>query len=172
MKSTRRWAVSFLMLLFFWGLSIFPLTGEAAARARTPAEVLYDEGVYFFNAYDYSSAFDRFSKAAEQGHIGAQFYLGVLTMAKDERQAAQWIHKAAEQGHANAQFILAEMYEYGLGVAKDEQQAAHWYLKAAEQGLGSAQKKLSDMYLNGIGVAQDIQQSLYWRRKASSNPNW
>src|SRR2546428_550692 len=88
---------------------------------------------------------------AEQGHVEAQFNLGLMYLdgqgiPQDFTQAAQWFRKVAEQGAAAAQFNLGGMYEHGVGVPQDSAQAIQWYRKAAEQGYAQAQFNLGVMY--------------------------
>ncbi len=113
--------------------------------------------------------------AADQGHAGAQFLMGLYfhfsSTDQDYEQAVTWYRKAAEQGNASAQNNLGYMYEYGKGVEKDYQQAVTWYRKAAEQGNASAQYNLGDMYRNGYGVEKDYQQAVTWYRKAAEQGN-
>jgi TPR repeat protein len=62
---------------------------------------------------NYSETFKWFSRAAEQGDDGAQFFLGDafngmyakegLPISRNSVVAAQWYRKAAFQGHAFAQ---------------------------------------------------------------------
>ena len=59
--------------------------------------------------------------AAEQGHIGAQFNLGVMYdtgegVAQDAAEAVRWFRRAAEQRHARAQYNLGVMDRTGEGV--------------------------------------------------------
>ena len=85
-----------------------------------------------------------FRMAAEQGHAGAQFNLGLMYaegrgVPEDHAAAADWYRMAAEQGHAGAQTNLGVMYAEGQGVAKDDVEATRWFRKAARQvqaGLG------------------------------------
>jgi len=79
------------------------------------------------------------SKAAERGHAGAQFLLGIEykyghDLPKSELEAAKWFLKAAEQGVAQAQVSLSFMYYGGEGVPKNEDEALKWGRKAAAQG--------------------------------------
>jgi TPR repeat protein len=109
-----------------------------------------------------------YEKAAKQGHVKAQFNLGLMyNKEQNDVQAVEWYRKAAEQGHLNAQFSLGLMYGSGQGVAQDHKQAVEWYRKAAEQGLDRAQYTLGNMYDQGLGVVQDNQQSLEWYNKAA-----
>lgn len=95
-----------------------------------------------------------YHKAAEQGHVCAQFELGIhyaysRGVTNDHQQAMTWYHKAAENGYAPAQFILGRKYRLGDGVMQDNQQALAWYQKAAEQGHTRAQRTVDRIYANG-----------------------
>ena len=77
--------------------------------------------------------------AAEQGHIKAQYNLGVCYengdgVEKSYIEAAKWYKLAAEKGHADAQCNLGYFYENGYGVETSFSDAAKWYKMAAEQG--------------------------------------
>lgn len=53
-----------------------------------------------------------YRKAAEQGHEGAQFNLGLILysgdgIAKNEAEAVRWFRKAAEAGLADARMLWA-----------------------------------------------------------------
>lgn len=87
-----------------------------------------------------------FLKAAQLGHLEAQYNLGVIFSLPDYRcdelgekqdmiKSAYWLQKAAEQGHSEAQFLLGNFYSAGIGVGgTDIQKAFFWYKKAAEKG--------------------------------------
>ncbi|MDR1311560.1 MAG: SEL1-like repeat protein [Burkholderiaceae bacterium] len=112
-------------------------------------------------------------KAAEQGHIEAQFNLSVaLTngegIAPDQQEALVWLKKSAEQGLPAAQYNLAEYYFQGLGVTQDYQEARNWYLKAAEQGESRAQCMMGMLYRDGLGIVQDMQTAARWFEKAAA----
>ena len=107
----------------------------------------YDWG--HFVPKDVGKAAMWYRRAAEQGHVQAQFSLGLMLangrdgVPSDAGEAAMWYRKAAEQGHVKAQFNLGLLYEYGDGVRKDGVptdyvQAYAWFNLAAAQGLGVA----------------------------------
>lgn len=88
-------------------------------------------------------------KAAEQGHMMAQYKLGYLYENVHsgctygyQMEAVRWYRKAAEQGNSDAQYKLGGCYYNGRGVGKDYAEAVKWYRKAAEQGNSRAQYKL------------------------------
>lgn len=95
-------------------------------------------------------------KAADKGHVNAQFQLGWwyaknwanvyhYELSPDYEQAITWFTKAAINGHSGAQYYLGEMYIKGQGVAPDLNNARNWFRKAAEQGCKDAQNALSKM---------------------------
>ncbi len=104
---------------------------------------------------DYVQADTWYRKAAEQGHSGAQYMIGVNYdlgdgVTQDYAQAVFWYRKAAEQGNPNAQQCLGSHYESGEGVPKDYAQAEYWYRKAVEQGHLGAQQNLELFYKNNV----------------------
>lgn len=96
---------------------------------------------------DLESAAGWFYRAAEQGHAGAQFNLGLLYaeghgVPQDSAKAVEWFAKAAEQGNVDAQNNLGVMYLVGEGVLKDVNKAIEWFEKAAAQGNEEAKGNL------------------------------
>ena len=121
---------------------------------------------------NYTEAFKWYRKAADQGHVNAQFSLGVmydfgLGVAEDNAEAFKWYRKAADQGQVKAQFNLGMMYHFGEGVAEDKAEAFKWYRKAADQGDADAQLSLGALYDFGEGVAEDKAEAFKWYRKAA-----
>ena len=122
-----------------------------------------------------------YRRAAELGHAGAQFNLGVMYdkgegVPQNHAEAARWYRRAAEQGVADAQLNLGLMYDEGEGIPQDYAEAARWYRLAAEQGHAKARVNLGGMYEFGAGVPQDLVQAHKWynlaaSRASSSNPD-
>ncbi|HDN27033.1 MAG TPA: sel1 repeat family protein, partial [Thioploca sp.] len=127
-------------------------------------------------------------KAAEQGHIQAQYlYIGLKS---DDEQAVDWLRQLAEQGYAEAQLDLARAYQRGQkGIAQDHEQGIYWLRQAAEQedvvteltpirisvgdsAQNEARQELGRMYQFGDkakGVAKDYEQALFWYQKAAKH---
>jgi len=127
----------------------------------------YIDGWAAYKSGDYKTAFEMWSKGAEQGLAKAQFSLGGMYergegVAQDYNQALSWYRKAADQGNADAQFNLGLMYGKGIGVPQDDTQSLFWFRKAANQGDSKAQINLGFLYLNGRGVPQDNVEALKW----------
>ncbi len=136
-----------------------------AAGTFDDAEAAYARG-------DYETAERLFRPLAEQGHVWAQYGLGVMYangqgVPQDYAEAAKWFRRAAEQGFAKAQFNLGLMYGKGKGVPKDYVLAHMWVNFAAAQEHEKA-KKLRDglakrMTSEQIAEAQRLARE--WRPK-------
>lgn len=127
----------------------------------------YNLGVRAFDNEKYELALTSLKPLAEQGHAGAQSYLGAMYdhaygVALDHQEAARWFLLAAAQGDAYSQTSLGEIYEKGLGAPRDDKRAVEWYAKAANLGDRHAQLCLGTMFRDGRGVAQDYKQALKW----------
>jgi TPR repeat protein len=154
------------------------LAMEAADLNYAPAQALayFNLGVMYDGGFgvveDEVEAVSWYRKAAEQGHVQAQYELAVKYhsgngVTEDSVEAASWYRKAAEQGYAQAQYIFGLMSASGIGVAEDYAQAVFWYRKAAEQGHAQAQYQFGVMLYTGSGVAVDDVQAVSWYRKAA-----
>ena len=122
---------------------------------------------------DAAKAVEWYRKAADQGHPGAQTFLGfaLLTgsgVAKAPEQAVAWFRKAAEKGNPEAQQNLGRCLFNGDGCEKNEQEAVSWYRKAAEQGESGAMFNLGACYLEGTGVKKDRAEATKWFKRAAS----
>ena len=120
------------------GEKLVALANAGDAQAQFLLGLVHASGTVAFPK-DSALAINWLQKAAEQSHIGAQYYLGVLysnseSVPKDVTLAASYYRKAAEQGFAPAQASLGRMYYTGIGIPKDFGQARIYFRKAAEQG--------------------------------------
>ena len=102
-----------------------------------------DEGIAPDGPTGYEEAVVWFRKAADQGHLGAQTWLGCAYQRgegvdKDCVEAVRWYRKAANQGNKEAQLRLGDAYERGEGVNKDLVEAVGWLRRSASQGYGDA----------------------------------
>lgn len=163
--SYNRGAIVFLALLIpiLFGVTEGFSEAEAEAKSRSipkdPDPVVgyagYDKLNYWFavaqNNYDrgdYEKAKIWFRKAAEQGHIKSQFYLGKcyergMDCFQKTSEKVRWYREAAEQGDADAQYNLGLSFAYAEGNTQNTDEAIRWYRKAAAQGHTDAQRKLS-----------------------------
>lgn len=113
--------------------------------------MLYEKGIKFYYDKNWTEAEKLFIKAAEKGHVEAQYLLGRMNDDKSKQEhdngvkrwyntrAEKWYFNAAKQGHAEAQYFLGLLYE------NDGEIDIQWYYKAAEQGHLKAQFKLGKL---------------------------
>lgn len=108
-------------------------------------------------------AFDWHKKAAEQGHVNAEFALGLYyLLGKDQMQQTQEIVNKWGLGHnpgenVDPAFELAVIQFFAVKVGADDDLAFAWLKKAAEQNHAEANYWLGQCYLNSIGTAQDYE---------------
>lgn len=129
---------------------------------------LYLQGKSFYDAGDFASAFDCFSKAAEAGNIDAIVSLGYMYfdgdgVDQDFAQAFTWYKKAAELEDSEAQLNLGCMYILGKGVKQDDAKALFWLQKSADAENSEAQNMLGSTYFD----EQNYAEALSWYRKAA-----
>lgn len=142
------------------------------ARAQFTLALMYGSGQGVQE--DHKQSVDWCKKAAEQGLVEAQNFLGKIYengiggVNQDYKQAVEWYRKAAFQGYPEAQSNLGIMYYLGQGITQDYGQAIVWFKKAAMQGNRKAQYDLGWMYSSGEGVSQDFIRSHMWANLAAA----
>ena len=103
---------------------------------------MYHQGKVF--PKDGTTALKWFTKAADQGDVNAQSYLGDIYakgkgVPKNVKSAVKWFTLAAEQGDADSQYNLGQMYREGKVLPESDKTsltwfARSWYTKAADGG--------------------------------------
>lgn len=105
-----------------------------------------------FARQDLKTAFEMYTKLADEGDAAAQYQVGHFYesgrhVAQSFDNAEPWYRKSAMQGYAKSQANLAWLYVNGKGgLAKDVLQAVLWYEKAAAQGDREAQERIDNLY--------------------------
>ena len=105
---------------------------------------------------NYAEALPVLEALAEQGHAGAQCYLGLhykfcWGAEQNEVKGLKLLHKAARQGYAEAQYRIGINY-YKIQSSSDYLEniiGAKWFRKAAEQGHVDAMYHLGFFYCEG-----------------------
>ncbi|MDA9260795.1 sel1 repeat family protein, partial [Puniceicoccaceae bacterium] len=116
-----------------------------------------------------------YRKAAEQGHVEAQYNLGYMYdfgyggVPEDDTEAVKWYRKAAEQGYAQAQYNLGMAYYYGHGVPEDYVESYMWLNLAAAQGDENAKhnKGILSKQMTKEQIAEAQKLSREWLAKRS-----
>ena len=123
---------------------------------------------------DYDEALKWFRKAADQGHVEAQYWVGYMYsygigMPENSAEALKWYRKAADQGHIEAQSRIGDMYCNGDGVPENTAEAVKWYRRAAKQGHVGSMNDLGYLYYYGFGdgVPKDKAEAVQWYSKAA-----
>lgn len=161
------------------------LNDMSEERPSSKTEEWYKKGEDYYYGQngrdeDHSEAVRWFHKAAEQGHVEAQYLLGNCYYEEmNYSEAAKWYQEIAEQGHEDAQRYLADCYYnigenfyYGLDEnTEDYSEAVKWYRKAAELGHSEAQFSLGSCYYSGTGIEEDDSEAVKWFSKAAVQGN-
>ncbi len=93
----------------------------------------------------YENAFYWFSLAANQGHVLAQYNVGIYLLngfgcEKSESRAARYFQLAADRGMPEALWMMGENFEYGRGgLPVSKQGAMFYYGLAAQKGYNVAE---------------------------------
>jgi len=142
---------------------------RAAARGGDPKHQMELGLVLCWDWAAYRAGLKWVRRAAEQGHIGAQYFLGAElatgeNVRKNLSQSAYWYGRAAAQGHSEAQYNLALMYWTGEGVRRSISLAHHWLEKAARSRELFALRALAEAYEFGrLGYRKNRVCARYWR---------
>jgi len=122
---------------------------------------------------DVIQAIHWYTKAAELGHIPAQFNLGLCyyrdAACRDVKKMSYWLKEAAENGF---RFPVDTLYSQ-LGDLHREMgkksEAMYWYTKGADLNIAEAQYRLFERYILGDTVREDGNKAQYWLRRAAEN---
>lgn len=137
--------------------------GNAEAQFRLAC--LYEDGKQVETNYDKAEKY--YLAAAEQGHTGAQFHLGLFyfpgagAIRPDERKFFHWTHQAAMNDVRYAMTLMGKFY-YEASQHPDPKQAYDWFLKAAEAGCSEGQRRLALMYLRKEASHYGEKNARYW----------
>jgi uncharacterized protein len=121
------------------------------------------------------AALTLYQKAVDRGDLNAMNNLAIcyivgLGVARDYRQAADYLRKAADAGSAIAALNLGILYETGKADRADPVTAMNWYLRAAAAGSGAAKRNIGSLYERGLGIPQNDVAAKQWYRAAASDP--
>jgi len=130
------------------------------------------EGAAAYERGDYKTAFQKFSKEAEQGHADAQYLLYIMYkngegVPKNLKKAVKWLRKSADQNDPGSQAILSLQYAQGNGVPKSLVRSYMWASLADVNGYkhaGAILEGISEhMTRDQIAKAQELA-SEWWEK--------
>ena len=115
-------------------------------------------------------------KAAEQGHVPAETFMGLMYLdnhttgpVPNYAEAERWLRQAATRGDAEAELWLGIGYGREYFGRIDYQESLKWLRKSSAQGLPDAQFALAQMYEDGHGVPRSDEDAAYWYRRAADH---
>ncbi len=118
----------------------------------------------------YPSAEAYYLKAANSGHIEAQYAYGeYCRKTKAETTAIGWYESAARGGSVDAMNRLGECYEKGIGVALDNNKAIEYYRQAANAGNATAKERAGKMLTKEQAYQQGLE---YFNGKDGKRPDY
>ncbi len=153
----------------FSSAKVDKIEGAVKQDITPDLEQAYKQATKLFKTGDFTASLEALLPLAEQGHVLAQYNVGVLHRdglgtKQNYKVAIKWFKLAVDQNYANAQFNLGNMYRDGHGVEQDYETAVALYRLAAAQGHASGQYMLGALYIDGFGVSQDYDEALKWFR--------
>ena len=143
-----------------------------APQPEDDAEKLYERGLVYDEAGNYTEALSWYLRAAESGNAEAMRKIGNLYreglgVEQDPGKAVEWYLKAIDGGDAPAMYNLGNCYIMGVGVEQDYREAMNWYIRAADAGFVAGMTAVGAMYEQGYGVQQDGNEALRWYQRAA-----
>lgn len=126
---------------------LFPPPDEQQAQAKAA----YERASQQRAVGDQAGAVESLRQAAELGHGGAAYELGIAYLSgrgvpKDLEQSAVWINRAADLGDPSAQFLVGSSLYAGVGVPQDIPRGLMFLERSADQGHQKAQFLLGQAY--------------------------
>lgn len=111
---------------------------EKIAKQGVP-QAQYDLAQHYWQDGNFQRAFPWLKAAADQGHIDAEYLVGMAFLngrgtLQNYRSALASFIKAAEQGHLDAEYRLGILYRDGLASPPDKEAAYLWLNIAAAGG--------------------------------------
>lgn len=122
-------------------------------------------------------AFQWYLRAAKQGHVHAQCYVGIfyahgIGVDPDDHEAVAWYERAASQGDPHAQCNLGYSYEIGRGpLAISMEEANRWYRLSAMGGFAHGQFNLAQSYRFGRSLPRNDTIAAKWFASAANQGN-
>ncbi|MEM6712434.1 MAG: tetratricopeptide repeat protein [Pseudomonadota bacterium] len=114
------------------------------------------------------SVLEELIKSAEEGHEGAQYYVGAMLFdgmcgEMDEAEGLIWILQAAERGLIDAQHDYGRLSLESATTQEQRYRALYWLGAAAGQGDALSALTLARMHEAGLhGLDQNICLALDW----------
>jgi len=110
MSKVSRFLKTTLSLVVIFGvvaILVAPVNTMLVTQAAESPDTIYQKAKEAFASGDKTAAIGLFEQAAKQGHIEAQYQLGIMYMkgwgvARNVKQSYTWLSKAEQAGHHQA----------------------------------------------------------------------
>lgn len=133
-----------------WILALALTLLSFGGQASADTEADYQAGLKYYLSDDLIEAMSFLQRAADAGHVKAQYLHGyILDKAGEDEAALGYYRLAADAGDPDAMAAIATMYAGGDGVPKDLGEAVSWYRKAADAGHHRSLLVLGKAYHEG-----------------------
>ena len=118
------------------------------AELRASADAVYEKGCLLEDRGEQLAAVEAYRTAAEMGHAGAAYTMGILveksaTKPKERKEAFAFFSVAAEGGHVGGVYRLGLCYSRGFGVERNYAAAHSLLAIAAKRGEKGAEKEIA-----------------------------
>jgi TPR repeat protein len=153
-------------------VALFLVAGALALPPwATPMVDAFGEAKTAFKQGDYETAADLFTKLANKGNAGAQYWLAHMTelglgVTQDTARALLLYKRAAARNVTQANLRLGEIYLRGNLVPPDFAKAPTYLKRAAYNSDAEAAELLSEMHRRGLSVAADPKEAYAWSEVA------
>lgn len=133
--------------------------------------LFYLEGLESSSNHTYAQSYALMERAADQGFLEANFYLGVMNfhgygVDQDYQKSREFLETLKAHDHTDALFYLATIYDEGLGVDIDQETSFGLYRKAADLNHSDSAYNVGFMYHYGEFVSEDRVEAQKWYEKS------
>lgn len=134
--------------------------------------LFYLEALENSSQHTYSQSYALMEKAADQGFLEANYYLGMMSfhgegVDQDYEKSRELFEKMIDETkNADALFYLATIYDEGLGIQQDQEKSFSLYKRAAALKHSDSTYNVGFMYHHGEFVEKDEVEAQKWYDKA------
>lgn len=135
----------------------------------------YSYGAYCLMKDDDKEAVKWLQKAADQGHLDAEYSMGILLLngrgvEQSVQKGCDYLLKSGMKGQTTALYVLGMTHIEGTnGIRKNEVIGTFLFKNAAVQGDPEAQWALSTLFSTAVGTRLDPVAAAEWMQRAAEN---
>ncbi len=145
-EDTANWREKSVVASAFVAVGVFELNG-------IPGTSLHPDPDQAMRMFLYAAT--NFSNSNAQYNLARLYMDGAAGLAKDNTQAARWLHLAAEKGHVESQALLGHLLFAGDGLRRQRARGLMWLTLAREGASGKSQQWINALYDQDMKSASD-----------------